>query len=403
MNISFQSIGISFLMGLVLLACNQSGNKTSVIAESKKDSTSNISNTKLDSSIDCDSKVSQYASLISGDTIATFDDAFQKATEALVFRDFSKSLANKWQDFEANKLKSIKDWESAHRTQYPEKINTVFYPFSGPDILYASQFYPNAEHFIMIGLEPVGTYPSLTDTLFTNHLDQYYKDINTSLHAIIKFSFFRTLSMEVDFKKTHVNGTLHLLNLFLAKMNHSVCNAQPLVIDGNGGVKIMESFEVLAKSDYAAKGVRLNYKDESEKKKDLIYWSMDVSDANIDKHPELLIYLKSLDNQMSTYMKGASYLCHLADFDEIRTIILDKSKTLLQDDSGVPVRFFKDDQWSLNFFGSYKKPINLFAHKYQRKLDSIYNKAPNTPEALSFGIGYIYEDKASNLMLGIKK
>jgi hypothetical protein len=102
-------------------------------------------------------------------------------------------------------------------------------------------------------------------------------------------------------------------------------------------------------------------------------------------------------------MKGASYLCHLGDFDDIRNVILEKSTTLLQDDSGVPVRFFLDNKWQLNFFGTYKKPINLFAHKYQGKLDSIYNKTTPKPEALDFGIGYVYMDKASNMMLAVRK
>jgi hypothetical protein len=391
-----------FVLCAYLAACNgtvtQKDSKTNTI-----DTIAKMEIGKSDSMApSCNALYQQYAALIAGDSAYAFDETFKPFIIDSGFKNFSQTINGRWSKFESSKLTALKAWQKSHTGLYPSAPKTIFYPFSGPDILFGSQFYPDADNFIMIGLEPVGTYPDLKDSSFKKHITKYYSDINTSLNAILKFSFFRTISMEADFKKTHVNGTIHLLNLFLAKMNYDVCNAEPLKIGAEGKVDVVESFEALAKGDYAGKGIRIVYKDKAGNKKELTYWSADISDGNMEKHPELLAYLKSLQN-VHTYMKGASYLCHLGDFDDIRNVILEKSTTLLQDDSGVPVRFFLDNKWQLHFFGTYKKPINLFAHKYQGKLDSIYNKAPNKPEGLAFGIGYVYEDKASNMMLAVKK
>jgi hypothetical protein len=397
-----KNVILLFVLCAYLIACNgtitQQDSKTNAI-----DTIAKMEIGKSDSvAPSCNALYQQYAALIAGDSAYAFDETFKPFIADNGFKNFSQTINGRWSKFETNKLTALKAWQKAHTGLYPSAPKTIFYPFSGPDILFGSQFYPDADNFILIGLEPVGTYPDLKDSSFKKHIAKYYSDINTSLNAILKFSFFRTISMEADFKKTHVNGTIHLLNLFLAKMNYDVCNAEPLKIGTDGKATVVESFEALAKGDFAGKGIRIVYKDKAGNKKELTYWSADISDGNMEKHPELLTYLKSLPN-VHSYMKGASYLCHLGDFDDIRNVILEKSTTLLQDDSGVPVRFFLDNKWQLNFFGTYKKPINLFAHKYQGKLDSIYNKTTPKPEALDFGIGYVYMDKASNMMLAVRK
>ncbi|MEM9237058.1 MAG: hypothetical protein AAGB14_09780, partial [Verrucomicrobiota bacterium] len=39
--------------------------------------------------------------------------------------------------------------------------STVFYPFGGPDILYASSMFPKASTYVLVGLEKVGSVPQL--------------------------------------------------------------------------------------------------------------------------------------------------------------------------------------------------------------------------------------------------
>lgn len=52
---------------------------------------------------------------------------------------------------------------------------------------------------------------------------------------------------------------------------------------------------------------------------------------------------------VNTYLKGASYLLHRNSFSLIRNIILDQSEQVIQDDSGVPFKWFlkEDTKWGL--------------------------------------------------------
>jgi hypothetical protein len=36
----------------------------------------------------------------------------------------------------------------------------MFYMFSGPDFLYAQTFFPNADTYILCGIEPIGAIPT---------------------------------------------------------------------------------------------------------------------------------------------------------------------------------------------------------------------------------------------------
>jgi hypothetical protein len=73
----------------------------------------------------------------------------------------------------------------------------------------------------------------------------------------------------------------------------------------------------------------------------------------------------------------------------------------VQDDSGIPVSYFKPDQWQLIPFGRYLGPIAIFPGRYQHRLAEIYHKGPAKP--LDFGLGYRWRPNESNLLLAVRK
>jgi hypothetical protein len=73
----------------------------------------------------------------------------------------------------------------------------------------------------------------------------------------------------------------------------------------------------------------------------------------------------------------------------------------LQDDTGIPVSHFKADDWSLQPFGIYTRPIAVFGRNYQTRLRVLFEKGQ--PSALEFGVGYKWRPNQSNLMLATRK
>jgi len=85
-----------------------------------------------------------------------------------------------------------------------------------------------------------------------------------------------------------------------------------------------------------------------------------------------------------------------------RKFVLDRSRYILQEDSGIPFRYFDPSAWAFQFYGTYSKPISTFKNEYQADLAKIYKTGGNiTP--LPFGIGYRFQVDTANLLFATRK
>lgn len=326
-----------------------------------------------------------------------FKDFRSKAS----YTDFAGKFTKRWNDFDSTKLAPIKSFVNTEFAA-ESKIRNLFYPFSGPDILYANTIFPEADVVTMIGLEPVGTLPIVDDKkIVADSIQKYVSKINSSLNAILRFSFFRTVSMKEDLRNDEVDGTIHLLLLFLNKTGHQIANVRPFYIDTLGTKQYMTSTVELGKSSHKNKSVEITAINKNKKTKTVTYTSTDLSDPALKKNKGLQTYINNLHFE-TTYLKGASYLMHMSAFSKIRQLILDNTQTIVQDDSGIAIHYITNDshKWKFTFYGAYTKPINMFKENYQADLDSLYKKEGS--KKLGFGLGYNYRDKNSSFML-IKK
>jgi hypothetical protein len=92
---------------------------------------------------------------------------------------------------------------------------------------------------------------------------------------------------------------------------------------------------------------------------------------------------------------------HESYFSTIRSFLLDRSTTLVQDDSGIPLKYFTPQKWNLRLFGSYPGPIEIFKKYDQLDLAALYKNS--NPPALEFGIGYRHHARESALIVATPK
>jgi hypothetical protein len=76
---------------------------------------------------------------------------------------------------------------------------------------------------------------------------------------------------------------------------------------------------------------------------------------------------------------------HESKYEGIRKAILAKSKSIVQDDSGVPFKFFDAKIWDLKFYGTYTRPIPVFNAFYQPDLMEAWKPEATSPK---FRFGY---------------
>lgn len=325
------------------------------------------------------------------------NNVYGYVTETSAFANFSKTFNKRWDSFDSSRLARLEEFRDNEVSKAVKPEPTLFYPFSGPDILYAYTFFPSASHYVMVGLEPVGTLPDFKKEE-SDSLNKYFNKINTSLNAILKYSFFRTESMGKDLRNQEVNGTLHLLFLFLKRTGNSIVSAKPVTIDSTGSIVYTASFEALKKMKTPTRGVEIMFATKDGQLKTLHYYSLNAADGGLKYNKGFSTYLHGLGT-VNTYLKGASYLMHKSYFSIIRNIILEQSANVVQDDSGIAFHYYTESgrSWHYTFYGKYTRPIPMFSQFYQKDLDSTYKAAGS--KDIGFGIGYNFKDRNSNFMI----
>jgi hypothetical protein len=318
-----------------------------------------------------------------------------KLTQSNVWRNHAASFQKDWERLETQQLSKVRQWSDNKLASNQQPAQPIFYPFSGPDFLYAHSFFPNSSEYVLIGLEPVGEIPSL-EKLSTSQANSKLQNVSGSMNAILGFSFFRTNSMKVDLAK---QGVLPILYVFLARTNNRILDVKPISLNRDANIQEKNQSN---SSENAIPGVKISFIGTGNKQpQTLYYFSTDLSDTGFKKTPQIKQFIAKLDKPL-TYLKAASYLMHDEHFSTIRNLILSQSTRLLQDDSGIPLKHFDQQQWDLNFYGAYTKPIDLFSGRYQPELRKVYN-SDRKSEPLNFGIGYKFRLNQSNLMLANRK
>lgn len=337
------------------------------------------------------------------------DDSELKALETNdTWQSYRMNLDNLW--YKTNqKLPTIKDWTQQELSEANASGGTLFYPFSGADFLHADLFFPEHDNIVMMALEPVGDYADLNQKNKEGTLTAYLNGLKRAMNAILRLSFFRTIAMASDFQ-SEMDGTLHVLVHFMSRTGHDLMYQEKVAILPNGEL----TNDLSSVADTAYVGNRFYFRKTGEEKvKTLTYFAVNVQNTayhsrgglvakGLDERKDLVQYFRNIDIK-STYLKSASYLMHRETFSIIRDLILEESEYLLQDDSGIPVRYFDANKWDLTFYGTYSFPISLFAERHQEDLKEIYAKKEMKVEPLPFGIGYQYHKGTSNLMFAKKK
>lgn len=310
------------------------------------------------------------------------------------WKAYASTMDARFAKLDSARLCRMRDWQKAELANLNPASNILFYPFSGPDFLNAYTFFPNASTIYMMALEAPGHLPTDAEVL-ADTTGVYFGLVERSLWSVLNFSFFRTNSMKVDLDQKQLDGAVHLISLFIQRTGNRIEHIEPIALNDQG--------ECVAgdKSACAVAGIRIRFKDgKSGETKNLTYFSLDISNPALQQNACFMAFLNRLPNGVNTYMKSASYLLHSDNFSTLRKTILAKSGTILQDDSGLPLRFV-DSTWQRTFYGTYDKPIPLFRNKYQADLKQAYTT--EGVRSLSFGIGYDYKQNESNLMLFRKR
>jgi hypothetical protein len=304
----------------------------------------------------------------------------------------SNAMNTSFNRLDQRQINNIRIWRAEVLAPVTQSSRVCLYLFGGPDFLYANAFFPDASTYVLQGLEPVESIPDLL-TLPIQSLESTLQNIEISLNPVLNFSYFETKDMRTDFSRSQLKGVLPIIFVFIARTGMEISRVDYISLGSNGG--LITGFRG------SVRGARILLVDPAtQAQKTLYYFSSDLSDGFLKGNPAVLRFCEHL-GPANSFLKAASYLMHQNSFNTVRTWLLQVSASILQDDSGIPIRDLTADRWTLRVFGSYPGPIELFKNYYQPELRQYY--ATSNPKPLTFGFGYQINSRTSTLMLTVRK
>lgn len=278
-------------------------------------------------------------------------------------------------------LSNIRNWQAEFLAPVTRSSRTFLYFFSGPDFLLPDAFYPDCNTYILVSLESAESIPQL-QSIPPDLLQNSLQSIEIALNTFLQFGFFETKELRAYSQRSALKGVLPIIFVFLARSGKEILNVDYTPLAGNRGVRI--SFVDPPTGAHKA----------------LYYISADLSDEGLRRNSGLLRFCSRFGSTNS-FLKAASYLLHGNGFNLARNYLLQVSATILQDDSGIPLRSFSPDRWTLRFFGTYNGPIDLFKNFYQPDLRQYY--ATSAPGPLTFSFGYQWNPNKALLILVVRR
>jgi hypothetical protein len=331
-----------------------------------------------------------------------------KGTEGSPFGELETSDAWKhhrdvldgaWKGTDERLIQGLRAFQRQELDRAPLREANVFYPFAGPDVLTPLTLFPQSPSYVLVALEPAGTLPTLAQIRKKN-LTEYLGAMRQTMSSLLDRSFFVTREMDRQFRGQVTDGLLVPILHLLVRTHHTVLGFRYVRLDDTG--KLIDR-----DANYNTPGVIGNKATEIEFRSDddqslhrLIYLSVNLSNTRLKIDPQFVAYTRTLKGSVSLF-KATSYMVHKDEFSMIRDLVLEISHAVLQDDSGIPYRFFTPEGWKVQLYGDYNRPYGSFKWLMQPDLRAAFHEPGVKP--LPVRIGYGFGAIPSNLLLAERR
>jgi len=323
--------------------------------------------------------------------------AFAKLEEEEAWQVHRRELDRAWKSIEKSMLPGMREFQARELSGAATERAVAFYPFSGPDALVLTLLFPRNPVYVMVALEPAGTLPT-PKTFAKKNLGAMLGEVRESVASELQRSFFITREMDREFRGQVNDGLFPPILHLLVRTNHTILGYRGVRLDENGDIVVRpDSWH--APGRIGNKGVEIEFQSDADGSvHKLFYFSVNLADDHLKDDPQFLAFVTKL-NGMVTYFKATSYMTHRPEFSMIRDSVLKNSAAVLQDDSGIPYKYFAKP-WQVQLYGTYSKPYGSFRWLEQPDLRKAYETGGTKP--LGFRIGYGYSKAPSNLLFARK-
>jgi hypothetical protein len=315
------------------------------------------------------------------------DSPFHRLESTEAWKKYAAEFGITWDEAQRERFEPVDVFQERELAPVQAGSGFVFYPFSGPDVLYATRFYPDARVYVFAGLERVGNLPGVYKS---ETLDRHLHAWRWALSSIFERSFFVTSEMDRQFHGGVADGLMPLILLLLARSGCTIDEVHYWRLLSSG--ELAPEKEPLAR--HQAVEIRFQKSGDPTPRK-LYYFSTDLA-KEFERNPAFENFLKR-QGRPDTLVKSASFLLHWRMCSALRSYILEDSNSILQDDTGVPYHYLQPPAWQVLLYGRYSRPDRPFRRLYQKDLAEAFRDSARVHE-LGFSLGYGAGKRPSSLM-----
>ncbi|WP_321474265.1 hypothetical protein [uncultured Paludibaculum sp.] len=315
--------------------------------------------------------------------------------------DHAKQMDEAWARFEKRRKVGMAAFQKSELTGAPVDGSPIWYPFSGGDALTMLTFFPGHTTYVMAALEPPGRVPKAAQ-LEQLDLAKELPLIANTLSSLLGKSFFVTREMDRQLRGQVTDGVAEPMLIILARMGYQINNHKYVQLDESGKL-IPRTLEEKRAAFGKNRGLVLEIQRDGEDPATLTYISLNLDDAHMKDNQPFKTYVAGL-GKSCTLLKSTSYMMHSDGFKAIRQMVLDDSALIVQDDSGVPWKYFTQDEWQVQLYGDYVSPFGRdFQFRTQKDLRAAYEENRKSVKPLNFRMGYGAGKVESNLQVARRK
>lgn len=314
-----------------------------------------------------------------------------------VWKEHRRVVDAAWQEAEREQLPGLRKFQADELSDPSLQSRTVFYPFSGPDSLTATLYFPHNPLYVMVALRP-GTLPTPSQ-IAAKQTPAFLGAVRETMASELGRSFFITRQMDRQFRGQVTDGLLVPIMQLLVRSGHTIVGFRYVRLDEAGQV-IDRAPDYHASTRYGNKGAEIEFQNDADSSvHHLFYFSVNLSNDRLRENTPFQLYLSRLTGTVSM-LKATSYMPHHPGFAMISDALLRNSDAILQDDSGLPFKKFATDQWKVQLYGDYNQPYGSFRWMEQPDLREAYKTSG--PKPLPMHVGYGYKRITSNLQLATR-
>ena len=321
-----------------------------------------------------------------------------------VWAEHARFMDEAWTEID-RRLERMHRWAATQGVAAEDPTAPLLYPFGGPDLISALQFFPDASSYLLIGLEAPGHMPD-PESFSAEILSVDLKRLRKPFNSFVDHGYFVRNEIDKDLSGGHFDGVLPIILICLVRSGQVPLSLEYIEIDPE-----TYAIQPAGRESETTRAVVVRFVDAADaaagaelgtlEPRAVYYFAQDLSNNGLFSD-EPFSRLVQRQKAINVYMKSAEYLLHTDDFSTFRKLLLKKASTILQDDSGIPVRFLTSDTWDLRLFGRYSSVLAAYSHWLQDDLVAAYANGKSIGE-LDFTLGYSSKTDGGNLILGVRK